>query len=151
MKRLLIFTMLAVCASPKAFAQGVGSLAGRVVDEFDGMGLPGAHVIVEGTSLGAATNLDGEYEIHDVPVGLYNVTARFIGYEDVTETDVEVRRGYTKMINFELAGDIGDFAGPCHHTYGRRLVSSDIYAPRVLWRATYSSGEIDFVDLPIER
>ncbi|MCH7975721.1 MAG: carboxypeptidase-like regulatory domain-containing protein [Bacteroidetes bacterium] len=76
MKRLLILLMLAVCASPKAFAQGVGTLAGRVVDEFDRMGLPGANVIVEGTSLGAATNLDGEYEIYDVPVGLYNVMAQ---------------------------------------------------------------------------
>ncbi len=150
MKRLLIFVMLAVCASPKAFAQGVGTSAGRVVDEFDGMGLPGANVIVEGTSLGAATNLDGEYEIHDAPVGVYNVTARFIGYDDVTEMNVEVNPGFTRTLNFELGDDtiVFDYEPSCYF-YWRPLLWHYAYARKVVWRADYCS--ISLENLPVER
>ena len=105
MKRLLILMMLAVCTSASGFAQGAGTLAGRVVDAADSTGLPSANVIIEGTTLGAATDLDGNYRIIGVPVGVYDVTARYIGYEDEVEASVEINAGYTRTLNFKLEDD----------------------------------------------
>jgi outer membrane receptor protein involved in Fe transport len=84
-----------------ALAQGTGTLAGQVVDE-TGAGLPGANVVVEGTTLGAATDPDGNYRIIGVPVGTYTVTARFVGYGDVSQNDVTISSGYTRDLDFTL-------------------------------------------------
>lgn len=123
-------------------AQGTGTLAGRVSDAADGQGLPGANVIIEGTSLGAATDLDGNYRIIGVPVGQYDVTARFIGYTSITETGVEINSGYTRQIDFELQDDAIQI-GEVEVVYQRPLIQRDaIGAPRVV------SGD-DIQNLPV--
>lgn len=63
------------------FAGATGSIIGTVKDAQSGEGLPGANVIIEGTALGAATNLDGEYRIERVPPGKYTLVVSFIGYQ----------------------------------------------------------------------
>ena len=49
------------------FAAGSGTIKGKILDKLTGDPLIGANVVVVGTSLGAASNLDGEVTIHDVP------------------------------------------------------------------------------------
>ncbi len=46
-----------------------GSIQGTVKDKNTGEALPGANVVVKGTSLGAATDLDGKFLIRNLPVG----------------------------------------------------------------------------------
>ena len=85
-----------------AFAQGTGKLSGRVIDESTGESLPGANVILEGTSLGATTDINGEYFIIGVPVGSYTVQSSFVGYGTEIVQGVEINAGYTRELNFEL-------------------------------------------------
>ena len=148
--RLLTLLILVVGVPASGFAQGTGTLAGRVVDEFDSQGLPGANVIVEGTTLGAATDLDGNYRIIGVPVGVYDVTARFVGYVATTETGLEVNSGYTTEVDFELADDtiVAEYEPSCHY-YGRPLHWRDAYAPKGFWRKDYCS--ISLENLPVGR
>lgn len=54
------------------------TVKGRVVDE-KGFGVPGATVTVRGTSIGTATNIDGEFSIN-VPSSSSVVAVSFIGY-----------------------------------------------------------------------
>ncbi|MCH7976111.1 MAG: carboxypeptidase-like regulatory domain-containing protein, partial [Bacteroidetes bacterium] len=123
-------------------AQGTGTLAGRVTDAADGQGLPGANVVIEGTSLGAATDLDGNYRIIGVPTAQYDVTARFIGYEQTTELGVEINSGYTRRIDFELQ-DASVELGGIEIVYERPLIQADaIGAPR------YISGD-EIQNLPV--
>ena len=84
------------------FAQGTGKLTGRVLDGSTGDGLPGANVIIQGTSLGATTDLDGNYVIIGIPVGNVNLQASFVGYAAETVTGIEINAGYTREINFTL-------------------------------------------------
>ena len=70
------------------FVIAQGTIQGTVSDQ-DGNALPGANVVVEGTSLGEATDVNGTYSITDVAAGSYNVTASFIGYETESQS-VEV-------------------------------------------------------------
>ncbi|MEM8600877.1 MAG: von Willebrand factor type A domain-containing protein, partial [Bacteroidota bacterium] len=78
-----------------------GKIAGVVTDDA-GQPLPGANVVIDGTSMGAATSLDGEYVILGVPVGEYDVTASFVGYQSVTVTGVQVSANFTRTLDFEL-------------------------------------------------
>ena len=83
------------------YAQGSGSVSGTVVDHASGEPLPGVNVFLEGTSIGSATNVEGEYIIHQIPVGEYKIIAKFIGYKDQS-ISVTVVANEKSEINFEL-------------------------------------------------
>ena len=78
--------LLLLAVPTMALAQSTGKLSGRVVDASTGEGLPGANVIIDGTQLGTATDVEGNYFIIGVPVGTYDITASFVGYTPVTQT-----------------------------------------------------------------
>ena len=73
----LIFIMLSIGAAAQTH------VSGTVTDAATGESLIGASVYVEGTTVGAATDLDGHYDIM-VPEGK-NLVFEYIGYKTVTE------------------------------------------------------------------
>src|ERR1700690_941226 len=56
-------------AAQTLFAQGTGTLNGRVLDKTTSEALIGANVIVVNTNLGAAADIDGKFTIHNIPTG----------------------------------------------------------------------------------
>lgn len=98
---LLIALLLALFAAPAA-AQSTGKIEGRVTDAQTGQPLVSVRVVVVGTSLGNITNQDGYYFINNVPAGLHDVRAEFIGYQAVTIREQRVLAGQTITLNFEL-------------------------------------------------
>jgi outer membrane receptor protein involved in Fe transport len=82
-----------------------GKIAGIIIDKETGEALPGANVIVIGTSLGAASDMEGQYTILYVPPGMYDVQVSFIGYAKVTIKDVRVNIDQTARINFTLESE----------------------------------------------
>jgi len=73
-----------------------------VYDEINNESLPFANVIVEGTTIGTTTDVDGNYVLELEP-GLYNITASFVGYTNKTEYEVQVTRSRPAVINFALS------------------------------------------------
>ena len=67
--------------------------------------LIGANVIVLGTSLGAATNVNGEFTITNIEAGVYNVKSSFVGFQSKSISNIRVNAGLTLEVNFELAGE----------------------------------------------
>jgi TonB-dependent starch-binding outer membrane protein SusC len=61
-----------------AFAQS-GGIKGKVVDE-NNQPLPGAAVTIDGTTIGATSDLNGNYAITGLNAKNYTVTAKFLGY-----------------------------------------------------------------------
>ncbi len=62
-----------------AFAQ-TGRLTGRVTDAATGSPIPGATVLLEGTTIGQATDAEGRYLIIGIPPGSYNLRFSSVGY-----------------------------------------------------------------------
>ena len=80
-----IVKILMVLVLPFAlFAQN--TITGTVSDAANGNGLAGANVVVGGTTMGAAADVDGYFAIEDVPNGTYTLTASVIGYENGNTT-----------------------------------------------------------------
>lgn len=79
-----------------------GKITGVVIDEQTKEPLISTNVFIEGTTLGAATDLEGRYVILNVPPGTYSVTASMIGYAKVTQTGVGVYIDRTTEVNFRL-------------------------------------------------
>jgi iron complex outermembrane receptor protein len=70
--------------SVMAFAQ-TGGIKGKVIDEAN-LALPGSSVTIEGTTLGATTDGNGNYTITGLKAGNYTVTAKFLGYISFQKT-----------------------------------------------------------------
>lgn len=79
-----------------------GSITGRVFDAVTREPLPGANVLVLGTTLGAATDIDGNFTVRSVPPGTYRVQASVIGYSSFIATDVSVASGRQNRLSFPL-------------------------------------------------
>lgn len=143
----LPFLLLLFC--PAALAQSTGAIGGRVIDDI-GDPLPGANVVLQGTQLGAATDIDGNFVITEIPPGEYEVAASFVGYAVHTEA-VRVSAEQTHWLVFELDSMVFDCyvetvsEAECDDpNIWRPYISRDPFASRVF------SGE-QIACLPINR
>ncbi len=98
---------LIVCFFSLAFLQNLpagttGKIVGRVIEQKSHEPLAGVNIQIEGTRLGAATDVDGYYVIINVPVGTYELVASMVGYKSVKKTGVQVSSNYTTVVNFSL-------------------------------------------------
>ena len=77
-------------------------VSGVVTAASDGLPLPGVSVIVNGTSRGVTTDLDGKYTINDVEPGTYSIVVSYISFTKQTITGVEVLPGETVKLDVTL-------------------------------------------------
>ncbi len=83
-----------------------GTIRGKVTDAVDGTPLPGANVIIPGLNIGAATDVDGNYIILNIPVGDYDVVCSMIGYKKTTMKEIHVLMDQTQWLNFKLEEEV---------------------------------------------
>ena len=93
--------LLVLFACSFTFSQ-TGRISGKIIDQQTGEALIGANIIIVGTSLGAASDVNGEYLVSNLNAGQYSVKASYIGYQDMTINNVRVTSGLTTRLNFEL-------------------------------------------------
>lgn len=87
------------------FAGTTGKITGKVVDKQTGEPLFGVNVILMGSTLGAATDIEGDYVILNIQPGVHTVRVSMIGYSTTTISDVRVRIDKTTTLNVELSQD----------------------------------------------
>ncbi|WBL43669.1 TonB-dependent receptor [Algoriphagus halophytocola] len=80
-KNLSALLVLLVLTGAAAFAQK--TVTGTVLDEFD-VGLPGASILIKGTTTGTTTDIDGKFSL-EVPSNDAVLVFSFIGYAKVEE------------------------------------------------------------------
>lgn len=83
-------------------AAGQGRLEGRITDADLGEPLIGVNVRVVGTSFGAATDLEGRFEIANLRAGDYSIQLSYIGFETRLYTGIAIRNGETTTLDAEL-------------------------------------------------
>jgi len=85
-------------------------IRGTITEDATGEPLPGVTVFVEGTTIGAMSDFDGEFSIPIAP-GLYDLRVSFISYETINIKGLKVEPGKVSLLdnlkmkeaNFELA------------------------------------------------
>ena len=98
---LLLITLL-LFTSAMVNAQTRSRIVGTVTDSQTGEALFGVNVMVKGTYLGAATDMNGKFFIVNVPVGTYEVQASMIGYATQLVTGVVVSADRISTVDFQL-------------------------------------------------
>ncbi len=84
---------------------GSSKLAGKVMDADTKEALIGANILIMGTGLGAATDINGEYFVLNVTPGTYDVRVSFVGYASQTIQNVRMVAGITYELNVDLSTD----------------------------------------------
>lgn len=101
MKKLLIICLLFV-SEIYLFGGTTGKLAGFITNKNTGEPLPGVNIVIVGTNFGAATDLDGQYFILNIPSGTYTIEISMIGYQKFTIKNVQIAADITTKIDVEL-------------------------------------------------
>jgi len=92
LKRLTLFTLFVIVLLPTiTHAANYGKITGTITDTETNEPVIGVNVVIEGTTLGAATDLSGKFVILQVPPGNYNLRVDAIGYNRVIVKDIVVR------------------------------------------------------------
>jgi len=101
MKKYLIFILL--CSS-LIYAQA-GSIRGTIVDQESGDPLIGANIIIDGTTMGAATDVEGSYQITNIPAGEHVLKVTYIGYEK-QQKPISIEPEQELIADFSLLSDV---------------------------------------------
>ncbi|MCD6374633.1 MAG: carboxypeptidase-like regulatory domain-containing protein [Caldisericaceae bacterium] len=103
---VIVFLLIVSGGISMISAATTGKIAGVVKDADTGEPLPGVNIFIKGTTLGSATDLEGNYFILNVPPGNYTVTAQMVGYATVNMENVRVNAGRTTIVNFSLKSEL---------------------------------------------
>lgn len=101
--KLVCFSVLSLLLlqTNDALAGTTGKLQGVVTDG-KGEPLPGANVVIKGTTRGTTTDADGYYAIINVAPGAIELNASLVGYETVVVQNVVVIVDQTITVDFSL-------------------------------------------------
>ena len=99
----LLSSLLILIVTTAASAQTTGKIAGRITDERSKEPLLGVNILVENTTLGAATDANGDFYIINIPPGRYKLRVQMIGYQTLYIENVNVSVNRTSNVNAALA------------------------------------------------
>jgi len=102
MKTLTTILIVVLIFSIPAFAQK-GEIRGKVLDQENLQPLIGVNILIKGTTLGAATDVNGQYVVKKVPVGIYQLIFTYMGYEKKIVPDVVITNSRINYVNNELS------------------------------------------------
>jgi len=136
---LIIF----VFASQSVYAGTTGKIFGSVKDSETGEPLPGCNVIIEGTTLGAASNINGEFIILNIPPGIYTVRATMMGYKSYRIDNVRILIDLTTSLEFIMEAQVLNFDEEVVVIAKRPLIQKDVTSKQSI----ISSDEI--LNMPV--
>jgi hypothetical protein len=92
MRKISLTLVLILLFTGFSVAQNTGTLRGRIFNANDNTTLPGANVwvMVNGSKVGASSDKDGFFTIKPLNPGIYTVHISYMGYENVSITNVNV-------------------------------------------------------------
>jgi outer membrane receptor protein involved in Fe transport len=139
--RVLAVAILLLICVMTAMGGTTGKLIGKVIDADTGEPVVGANVVVIGTSRGAATDLDGEYYILNLPPGRYDVRASALGFGPLVFEGVRVSVDQSTPLDFELQPTVLEAA---------EVVTVTARPPDVKKDLTSSEARVDATDLQMQ-
>jgi len=102
LKKVATIILLLLSSVSTLWSGTTGKVAGKVEEKENGEPVIGATIIIVGTSLGAATDLDGHFTILNVPPGTFNLQVSFVGYRKVIVSNVHVFIDQTARLDISM-------------------------------------------------
>ncbi len=103
---LIVASTLVMAASPGDARAQTGRLAGLVTDAENGDPIPGVTVVIDGTTRGAITDVDGRYVILNLAPTTYTIRFSFVGYTTRVIDGILVTSGRTTPLDISLGTEV---------------------------------------------
>lgn len=103
--RYLILIIFIGLMFSTAYAQQNGKLSGKITDKSTGATLVGLSVFIEGTSIGATSDSDGNYILNTINPGTYSVIFSYISYKKQIVSNVQISVGKATVLNVAMETD----------------------------------------------
>jgi len=98
-------TILLICFI--AFSNVVSSQSvkvyGSISNTLNNEPIPFANIIIEGTTIGATSDIDGNYEILNLNAGAYNFKCSYIGFNTDIQSEIKVSSNKSLRLDFFLS------------------------------------------------
>jgi outer membrane receptor protein involved in Fe transport len=126
LKRVIVPILLLVIACTFPLWSGTtGKIDGKITDKVNGEPQIGANIVIVGTSLGASSDVEGQYTILSVPPGVYTVQVSFIGYKKIVVNDVRVFIDQTTRVDITMEPQVIEL-GETVVLAERKLIRTDV-------------------------
>ncbi|MCF6269584.1 MAG: TonB-dependent receptor [Melioribacteraceae bacterium] len=102
LKKIFLTLILFSVTTNLIYGKDVGKIYGVVVDAELGETLIGVNVLIKGTMLGAATDLEGKFIIPQLVPGKYSIVISMIGYTKQIVEGIKVKRNEVTRIEVTL-------------------------------------------------
>lgn len=128
-KRLIFSICLFTILPGMLFAQGTGTVKGRVIDALTNESLPSANIVIQDPFLGTISDLNGDYVLNNIPVGSQTIHVSYMGYQE-QEFTVNVTAGETQTLNvsLEVLSIMGEEIVVTAQVYGQRAAINQQFA-----------------------
>jgi TonB-dependent receptor len=119
-----IFTVLILLLAATVSQAQIGTIKGTIKDDKTGEGIIGANVVLEGTTQGASTDIEGNFSISKVKAGKHNLVITYISYRTKTIPAVEVFPDQSTVVNATIKEDVQELENVV--VTGKKQVDTDI-------------------------
>ena len=104
---LFVFNFLLVFG---VFAQQTGVLRGTIKDVKTKEDIIGATILLQGSTKGASTDINGFFNFDKLPAGTYSLKISFVGYQSKVYEDVKVSADQVTELNLTIAEESSTLA-----------------------------------------
>jgi outer membrane receptor for ferrienterochelin and colicin len=94
---LILLTSLAALVN----AQDI-RVYGFVTNSLNNEPIPFANIVIDGTTIGATTDFDGNFEMEGIAPGLYNFKCSYIGFNTSIKTEIQLTPNKNLRLNFAM-------------------------------------------------
>ena len=146
MRRPFVFLFILILVIPyfALFAGNTGKIVGIVVDKNTGEPLIGVNIFLRGTSIGASSDVNGEFIILNIPPGKYDVECSYVGYQTIVLKQVRIMSDQTTTLDFKMAEQTMDLGEQIEVVAERPLVQKDLTSSKKI------TSEEEIKALPVE-
>lgn len=81
------------------------NIKGQIKDSDSKEPLIGATVQIVGSSIGAVTDMDGNFQLAGVEDGIYDIEIKYVGYKTVVKRQIKIEDSRIVTMDFELKAD----------------------------------------------
>lgn len=90
---------------PLLVAAQTGEIRGTVKNKNTNEGIPFANVVIQNTTIGTTTDIDGKYSIGNLKPGFYNIQVSYLGFKTNTVFEIQVLGSRPAIVNVEMEED----------------------------------------------
>ncbi|WP_026952590.1 TonB-dependent receptor [Algoriphagus mannitolivorans] len=103
---LRLFLLALFLIPAQLLAQGI--LRGKIFNPINNDPIPYANVLILNTDLGGISDENGFYEIKNIPPGLYNIRASFVGFKAQTQYEIQISQARPVQLDFALGEEASE-------------------------------------------